>query len=101
MEDTFEVFQDVYNLHYSKSKGGFNFSFIQSTIYIYIKRQSLVCKVPLCLVITSNKLELVCQGTDSLFDCARTMKGLPSNLRDKLSTIFLHVMVSISCNEDT
>lgn len=83
-----------------KAREGSTFpSFSQQSIYK--KRQSLVCKVPLCLVITSNKLELVCQGTDSLFDCARTMKGLPSNLRDKLSTIFLHVMVSISCNEDT
>ena len=70
-----------------KAREGSTFpSFSQQSIYK--KRQSLVCKVPLCLVITTNKLELVCQGTDSLFDYARTMKGLPSNLRDKLSNDF-------------
>lgn len=82
-----------------KAREGLTFpSFSQQSIYI--KRQSLVCKVSICLAITTNKLELVCQGTDSLYDRARTMKGLPSNLRDKLSTIFLHVMVSISCHDD-
>lgn len=94
MQDTLEAFQDVYTLLNSKGKGGFNYSFIQSAIHIYKETEPsmYLCKVPL--------LELVCQGTNSLFDCAGTMKGLPSNLRDKLSTIFLHVMVSISCNED-
>lgn len=91
---------DVYNLLNSKGKGGFNYSFVQSTIHIYRETQSLVCKVHLYVSPDYTiKLELVCQGEHSLFDCAGTIKGLTSNLGDKLSTNFLHVMVSISCNQ--